>query len=71
MRRSLIALVFAAIAISPATGKGRSSATGIDLKTLKRWMRLPEFIEEWRRAKSWTRPTPVSSRILRLQRRFS
>jgi hypothetical protein len=25
--------------------------TGIDLKTLKRWMRLPEFIEEWRRAR--------------------
>jgi hypothetical protein len=24
---------------------------GIDLKTLKRWMRLPEFIEEWRRAR--------------------
>jgi len=26
-------------------------AIGIDLKTLKRWMRLPEFIEEWRRAR--------------------
>jgi hypothetical protein len=24
---------------------------GIDLKTLKRWMRLPEFIAEWRRAR--------------------
>ena len=24
---------------------------GIDLKTLKRWMRVPEFIEEWRRAR--------------------
>jgi hypothetical protein len=24
---------------------------GIDLKTLKRWMRMPEFIEEWRRAR--------------------
>ena len=24
---------------------------GIDLSTLKRWMRLPEFIEEWRRAR--------------------
>jgi hypothetical protein len=24
---------------------------GIDLKTLKRWIRLPEFIEEWRRAR--------------------
>jgi len=26
-------------------------ATGIDLKTLKRWMRLPEFIRELRRAR--------------------
>jgi hypothetical protein len=26
-------------------------AVGIDLKTLKRWMRLPEFIAEWRRAR--------------------
>ena len=26
-------------------------AIGIDLKTLKRWMRLPEFIEEYRRAR--------------------
>ena len=26
-------------------------AIGVDLKTLKRWMRLPEFIEEWRRAR--------------------
>jgi hypothetical protein len=26
-------------------------AAGIDLGTLKRWMRLPEFIEEWRRAR--------------------
>jgi len=26
-------------------------ATGIDLKTLKRWLRLPEFIEEYRRAR--------------------
>ena len=26
-------------------------ATGIDLKTLKRWMLLPEFIEEYRRAR--------------------
>ena len=26
-------------------------ATGIDIKTLKRWMRLPEFIEEYRRAR--------------------
>jgi hypothetical protein len=26
-------------------------ATGIDLKTLKRWMRLPEFTQEWRRAR--------------------
>jgi len=26
-------------------------ATGIHLKTLKRWMRLPEFIEEYRRAR--------------------
>jgi hypothetical protein len=25
--------------------------TGIDIKTLKRWMRVPEFIEEWRRAR--------------------
>jgi len=24
---------------------------GIDLKTLKRWMRVPEFIEDWRRAR--------------------
>jgi transposase-like protein len=24
---------------------------GISLKTLKRWMRLPEFIEAWRRAR--------------------
>ncbi len=24
---------------------------GIDLGTLKRWMRLPEFIEEWRRSR--------------------
>src|SRR5580658_5251646 len=24
---------------------------GIDLKTLKRWLRIPEFIEEWRRAR--------------------
>jgi hypothetical protein len=24
---------------------------GIDLGTLKRWMRLPEFVEEWRRAR--------------------
>ena len=24
---------------------------GIDLSTLKRWLRLPEFIEEWRRAR--------------------
>jgi|HubBroStandDraft_1064217.scaffolds.fasta_scaffold149225_1 hypothetical protein len=24
---------------------------GIDLKTLKRWMRMPEFIEEWLRAR--------------------
>ena len=26
-------------------------ATGIDLKTLKRWLRLPEFIKEYRRAR--------------------
>jgi transposase-like protein len=26
-------------------------ATGIDLKTLKRWLREPEFIEEFRRAR--------------------
>jgi hypothetical protein len=26
-------------------------AVGIDLSTLKRWMRLPEFIEEYRRAR--------------------
>jgi hypothetical protein len=26
-------------------------ATGIGLKTLKRWLRLPEFIEEYRRAR--------------------
>jgi hypothetical protein len=26
-------------------------AAGIDLKTLKRWMRLPEFIEEYRRVR--------------------
>ena len=26
-------------------------AIGIDLKTLKSWMRLPEFIEEYRRAR--------------------
>jgi transposase-like protein len=26
-------------------------ATGIDLKTLKRWLREPEFIEEYRRAR--------------------
>jgi hypothetical protein len=26
-------------------------AVGIDLKTLKRWMRLPEFLGEWRRAR--------------------
>ena len=26
-------------------------ATGIDLKTLKRWLRLPEFIEEYRRVR--------------------
>jgi hypothetical protein len=26
-------------------------AIGVDLKTLKRWMRLPEFIEEYRRAR--------------------
>jgi len=26
-------------------------AIGIDLKTLKRWMRLPEFIDEYRRAR--------------------
>jgi hypothetical protein len=26
-------------------------ATGIDLKTLKRWMRVPEFIKELRRAR--------------------
>jgi hypothetical protein len=26
-------------------------ATGIDLKTFKRWMLLPEFIEEYRRAR--------------------
>jgi len=26
-------------------------SVGIDLKTLKRWMRLPEFITEWRRAR--------------------
>jgi hypothetical protein len=24
---------------------------GIDITTLKRWMRLPEFIEDWRRAR--------------------
>jgi putative hemolysin len=24
---------------------------GIDLSTLKRWMRMPEFIEQWRRAR--------------------
>jgi hypothetical protein len=24
---------------------------GIDLSTLKRWMRMPEFMEEWRRAR--------------------
>src|SRR5580658_4731642 len=24
---------------------------GIDIKTLKRWMRMPVFIEEWRRAR--------------------
>ena len=28
-----------------------AKAVGIDLKTLKRWMRVPEFIEEWRRAR--------------------
>ena len=28
-------------------------AVGIDLKTLKRWMQLPEFIEDYRRAR-WT-----------------
>jgi hypothetical protein len=26
-------------------------ATGIDLKTLKRWLRLPEFMEDYRRAR--------------------
>lgn len=26
-------------------------AVGIDLKTLKRWMRVPEFIADWRRAR--------------------
>jgi transposase-like protein len=26
-------------------------AVGINLSTLKRWMRLPEFIEEYRRAR--------------------
>jgi hypothetical protein len=26
-------------------------ATGIGLKTLQRWLRLPEFIEEYRRAR--------------------
>lgn len=26
-------------------------AIGISLKTLKRWMRMPEFIEAWRRAR--------------------
>ena len=37
---------------------------GIDLSTLKRWLRRPEFIEEYRRAagKSWSRHTPASSR---------
>jgi DNA invertase Pin-like site-specific DNA recombinase len=28
-----------------------AKAVGIDLTTLKRWMRLPEFIEEYRRAR--------------------
>ena len=28
-----------------------AKAVGIDLSTLKRWMRLPEFIEEYRRAR--------------------
>ena len=28
-----------------------AGAVGIDLKTLKRWMRIPEFIADWRRAR--------------------
>lgn len=47
---------------------------GIDLSTLKRWLRLPEFIEEYRRApagKSWSRPTLASSRTRPPQLRFS
>jgi hypothetical protein len=26
-------------------------SAGISLKTLKRWMRVPEFVEQWRRAR--------------------
>ena len=33
------------------THEEAARATGIDLKTLKRWMRVPEFIEAYRRAR--------------------
>ena len=38
-------------------------ATGIDLKTLKRWMLLPEFIEEYRRAR-WEVVEQAYARVL-------
>jgi hypothetical protein len=38
---------------------------GIDFSTLKRWMRMPGFIEAWRRARwdGWSKRMPAPSRI--------
>ena len=37
--------------LTQRTYEEAARATGISLKTLKRWTRVPEFIEEWRRVR--------------------